>query len=71
MKKLQPHRKMFLAWKKNKGIKLTAEDLDMLFRDDAMLMAAQGGFDNGNDGLYTKPCDVDIYTFKLENKPKL
>lgn len=40
MKYPQPHRKMYLAMKRGKGIVLTAMDLQNLFRDDAMMTAA-------------------------------
>ncbi len=36
----RPHRKMYLAWLKGKGIKLSHTDLERLFRDDAMITAA-------------------------------
>lgn len=36
----QPHRKMYLAWKRGTGINLSHADLRRLFLDDAMMMAA-------------------------------
>ena len=46
-KYLQPHRKLFLAWQKGKGVRISKDELEALFNDHAILQAATQKYRDG------------------------